>query len=88
MRKLTSVSTLRKQFGARLREVRQQQRLTQEQLAEKASLSLNFLNLIERGQRGPSFDSLERLARALKRPVAELFVPPQKKSRKQPPDAY
>lgn len=50
-------------------------------------MSLNFLNLIERGQRGPSFDSLERLARALKRPVAELFLPSQKTSRRQPPDA-
>ena len=76
------MSILRKQFGARLREIRQAQDLTQEQLAEKASVSLNFLNLIERGERGPSFDSLERLARALKQPVAELFVPPQKKTRK------
>ena len=77
------MSILRKQFGARLREIRQAQGLTQEQLAEKASLSLNFLNLIERGERGPSFDSLERLAKALKHPVGELFVPPQKKTRKQ-----
>jgi len=76
------VSILRKQFGARLREIRQAQDLTQEQLAEKASVSLNFLNLIERGERGPSFDSLERLARALKQPVAELFALPQKKIRK------
>ncbi|GGG99456.1 helix-turn-helix domain-containing protein [Silvibacterium dinghuense] len=76
------MSTLRKQFGARLREIRHAQGLTQEELAEKASISLNFLNLIERGQRGPSFDSIERLARALKRPVAELFLPPQKKGRK------
>ena len=57
--------------------------MTQEQLAEKASISLNFLNLIERGERGPSFDSLERLARALKQPVSELFLPPQKKRRRQ-----
>jgi transcriptional regulator with XRE-family HTH domain len=59
--------------------------MTQEQLAEKASISLNFLNLIERGQRGPSFDSLERLATALKQPVAELFISVQKKGRRRPP---
>jgi transcriptional regulator with XRE-family HTH domain len=81
------VSILRKQFGARLREIRLAQGLTQEQLAEKASVSLNFLNLIERGQRGPSFDSLERLAGALRQPVAELFIPIQKKGRRQPPKA-
>ena len=76
------MSTLRKQFGARLREIRQARGLTQEQLAEKASISLNFLNLIERGERGPSFDSLERLAKALKQPVAELFLPPESRTRK------
>ena len=81
------MSILRKEFGARLREIRLAEGLTQEQLAEKASLSLNFLNLIERGQRGPSFDSLERLASALRQPVAELFIPIQKKGRRRPPKA-
>lgn len=80
------MSTLRKQFGTRLREIRLAQEMTQEQLAEKASVSLNFLNLIERGQRGPSFDSLERLASALRQPVAELFIPVQKKSRRRLPN--
>jgi len=58
----------------RLREVRLSRGLTQEKLAEKLDVSLNFLNLIERGQRAPSFDTLERIARVLRIPVAEFFL--------------
>lgn len=65
---------LRKTFGMRLREVRLARGLTQEQLAEKLNVSLNFLNLIERGQRAPSFDTLERMSRVLRVPVADLFL--------------
>lgn len=58
----------------RLREVRLARGLTQEQLAEKLDISLNFLNLIERGQRAPSFDTLERIAKVLRTPVSDLFL--------------
>lgn len=67
--------SLRVRFGAKLRKVRLSRGWTQEQLAEKADVSLNFLNLIERGQRAPSFDNLERLAKVLRVPVYELFRP-------------
>jgi transcriptional regulator with XRE-family HTH domain len=69
-------SNLRIRFGIRLREIRLSCELTQEQLAEKANISLNFLNLIERGLRAPSFDKLERLAKVLKVDVSELFIFP------------
>jgi len=65
--------SLRTRFGAKLRKVRLSRGWTQEELAEKADVSLNFLNLIERGQRAPSFDNLERLAKVLRVPVYELF---------------
>jgi transcriptional regulator with XRE-family HTH domain len=65
--------TLRTRFGRQVRKLRFARELTQEQLAEKVGVSLNFLNLIERGQRAPSFDNMERLAKALKVQVFELF---------------
>lgn len=34
---------------------------------------VDFLSLIERGRNAPSFETLERIARRLKIPVAELF---------------
>jgi transcriptional regulator with XRE-family HTH domain len=68
------VSRLRKTFGLRLREVRLARGLTQEQLAEKLDVSLNFLNLIERGERAPSFVTLERITKVLRTPAAAFFL--------------
>lgn len=66
----------------RLREVRLARGLTQEQLAEKLDVSLNFLNLIERGERAPSFVTLERITRVLRTPAATFFLtkPPENTS--------
>jgi len=47
--------------------------LTQELLAEKTGLSVDFIGMIERGERAPSFETLEILAKALKVVVADLF---------------
>ncbi len=67
------MAKLRKEFGKRLRLFRRQAGLTQEQLAEKAEISVDFLSLVERGINAPSFDNLEKLAKALGVSVRELF---------------
>ena len=64
---------LRKQFGKRIRALRRHAGLTQEQLAEVAGISVDFLSLVERGICAPSFDNLEKLTRALNLPIRELF---------------
>jgi transcriptional regulator with XRE-family HTH domain len=64
---------LKMQFGKRLRDLRKQKGMTQEQLAEEASISVDFLSLVERGINAPSFDTLEKLSRALNVPVKQLF---------------
>lgn len=67
------MSTLRLRFGKRIRELRALKGLTQEELAEAVGVSTDFISLIERGQRAPSFENLERLAEALGVNVAGLF---------------
>ena len=64
---------LRVQFGKKLRDLRKEKGKTQEQLAETASISVDFLSLVERGINAPSFETLEKLARALDVPVRQLF---------------
>ena len=49
----------------RVRQLRLQQHLTQEQLAERAEISTSVLGHIERGSRKLSLDSFCRIARAL-----------------------
>jgi len=68
-----SMATLRQRFGKRVRVLRKKARLSQEELAAKADISVDFLGLIERGINAPSFETLERLAGALEVPVRELF---------------
>jgi len=68
------VATLRKKFGRKLRQTRVQRRLTQEKFAEAVGISVDFLSLVERGVNAPSFENLEKIAKRLRVPVAELFT--------------
>jgi len=65
---------LKKQFGLRLRQVRDDLDKTQEEFAEMLGISVDFLSLIERGRNAPSFRKLERMARGVQKPVAYLFT--------------
>lgn len=67
------MASLRRRFGERLRELRKQAGLSQEQLAERAHLSVDFVSLMERGINAPSFETLEKLSEALGVPVREFF---------------
>jgi len=53
------------QFKDKLRELRIQSGLTQEQLAQKANMPLSSLRGHEQGQRVPSWASVVKLSRAL-----------------------
>ena len=68
------MATLRKRFGAHLREIRLQRRMTQERFAEVIDISVDFLSLIERGINAPSFETLERIAKRLRLRVSDLFT--------------
>jgi transcriptional regulator with XRE-family HTH domain len=68
------VASLRKKFGQHLRLIRAERRMTQEQFAETLEMSVDFLSLMERGVNAPSFETLERMAKRLRLPVAELFT--------------
>jgi len=65
--------SLRKQFGVRLKAIRAERKLTQEEFAELVGISVDFLSLIERGINAPSFEVLEQVSRKLRLPVRELF---------------
>lgn len=54
-----------KDLGSRIRAVRRQQSLTQEQLAEMVGISASFLGHIERGTRVASLETLVALCNVL-----------------------
>jgi transcriptional regulator with XRE-family HTH domain len=68
------LGNLKKQFGLRVRQIRDESDKTQEEFAEIIGISVDFLSLIERGRNAPSFKKLERMARGLGTPVAHLFT--------------
>lgn len=71
---------LQKEFGGRIKQLREEQGLSQEKLAEKAEISWRYLIDIEHGRYGPSFRKLYSLAQALNVEVKDLFTfdqPPQ-----------
>lgn len=78
------MATLRENFGRRLRSIRLQRELTQEEFAELIGISVDFLSLIERGINAPSFEILEQIAQGTRLPVMALFdfesEPPGKRS--------
>lgn len=63
-----------KRVGARIRDLRRGQHLSQEALADAAGIGRSYMSGIERGVRNCSVLHLLRIARALHIPVADLFV--------------
>lgn len=57
---------IQKQLGAKLRRIRLNENLTQEELAAKAKIDFTTLNKIENSKRNPSLKTIEKIARALK----------------------
>jgi transcriptional regulator with XRE-family HTH domain len=61
-------------FGAAVKDLRLQRGMTQELLAEKADLHVNFVSLIERGLTSPALDTICLIADALEISVSELAL--------------
>lgn len=59
--------------GQRIRTIREEQGLSLRGLAERCSLSLNAISLIERGENSPTVSSLHILATALGVPITDFF---------------
>ena len=53
--------------------MRRAAKLTQEKLAEKTGYSVEFISLIERGINAPSVGGCERIAKALRVSLKDLF---------------
>jgi transcriptional regulator with XRE-family HTH domain len=64
------------ELGRRVRLHRLYQRMTQDQLAERARLSRSFVSLFETGERGIDVRALRRIAHALGLDLPALVVDP------------
>ena len=64
---------LKKDFGKRLKEIRQQNNMTQFQLAELSGIDEKHLSYIERGGSFPKSDLIEKFAKILNIDVCDFF---------------
>ncbi|SEM62868.1 Helix-turn-helix [Ligilactobacillus sp. WC1T17] len=61
-------------LGAKIRQYRQQAGLTQEELAEQSSLSVNYISKIERSKKtNVSIEKLSNICQTLNISLAEMF---------------
>lgn len=68
-----NITSTRKKFGKKLRELRKQIGISQEELGFRAGLHRTYIGSIERGEQNISVDNIHKLARALKIKAEELF---------------
>jgi transcriptional regulator with XRE-family HTH domain len=64
-----------KKLGQIIRTKRESQGLTQLEVAERAELDRNYIGMVERGERNPSYLSLIKIASGLNMTVDQLIKP-------------
>jgi transcriptional regulator with XRE-family HTH domain len=65
-----------KQFGTRIKELRSEQLVTQEELAERVGVFRTYMSRIETGAANPTLTMIHALAGALGVSVLDLFEAP------------
>lgn len=60
-------------LGQKLKTLRTQQKLTQEDLAYKVGVDRSYMGFIERGEKNPTLSTIIKIAKSLKVPIKELF---------------
>jgi transcriptional regulator with XRE-family HTH domain len=67
-------SNINRRFGKAIRRRRRELDFSQEELAERADLHRTYISDIERGERNPSLENIEKLAKALNISIARLLT--------------
>lgn len=68
-----AIERARKRLGLRLRAIREEKGLTQEEAAERAAIHAKHLGVIEGGGTNPTFGTIVALAFAYEVPLSALF---------------
>jgi transcriptional regulator with XRE-family HTH domain len=62
-----------KQFGKRVKDLRQAKGISQEELAELSGFHRNYIGMLERGERNISLKNITVIAKTFKMSVRDLF---------------
>lgn len=64
---------IRTRFGRAIRRVREEQRINQEEAAERCGLHRTYYSGVERGVRNVSLVNIEKISKGLKKALPDLF---------------
>ena len=64
---------IKEKVGQRIKELRTQQGLSQEEFAFKCDLDRTYITSLERGKRNISLENLEKIAKAFNMTLSEFF---------------
>lgn len=67
------MATINERFGQRVKKLREQRKMSQLLLAQKAKLDLTTINEIENGSRDPMLKTIWKISNALGVKVSQLF---------------
>ena len=63
-------------LGKKIRKIRKEKGISQEELADKAKIHRTYMGKIERGESNPPIYTIFKVSKALSVHVYELFKPP------------
>lgn len=66
-------SPLSIKFGKRIRDLRDEQGISQEKLGELAKVHRTYVGMIERGEKNITLTNIEKFSKALKVEIKDLF---------------
>jgi len=70
-----SKSVIHKTIAKNITRIRKEKGITQEALAYQAGLNRAYIGYIERGERKPTLETLEKIAKSLKTNAKSFFDP-------------
>lgn len=65
--------SLLQDLGAKIRKIRIQQKLTQLELANRCNCNRNYISMLERGERNPSYKSLVMIAKGFNMTLKDML---------------
>ena len=67
------LSATHKKLGERIKQLRKEKSMTQEDLAFKVEVDRSYMGFVERGEKNPTLDKLIKIANSLAVSLSELF---------------
>lgn len=70
---MARISEVSRRFGEKVRKLRKERGISQEELAGRAGLHRTYVSSVERGERNVSLETIDKLARGLGFPMSDLM---------------